>query len=279
MEDLLAALQQGYLQRAILAGLLVGLTCPAIGLFLVLRRLSLIGHGLGHVSFAGVAAGWLAGIYPLISAAALAVLGAIGIERLRSWRREYGDLALAIVFYSGIALGVVLTSLARQVNLNLFGYLFGSILTVTELDLVVIGLAGALVLGALALLGKELFALAYDEDVARVSGVPVGPLNYLIVLLAALTVVAALRVVGILLVAGLLVIPVAASLQIARSFRATLAVAMIFGVASVLLGLLGAYVFDLAPGGAIVLVGILIFLLAAAGRELAARRPRRQSKG
>ena len=275
MDDLFIALQQGYLQRAILAGLLVGLTCPAIGLFLVLRRLSLIGDGLGHVSFAGVAAGWLTGIYPLFSAAALAALGAIGIERLRSWRREYGDLALAIVFYSGIALGVVLTSLARRVNVSLFGYLFGSILTVTELDLVVIGVAGALVLGTLALLGKELFALAYDEDVARVSGLPVGPLNYLIVLLAAVTVVAALRVVGILLVAGLLVIPVAASLQVARSFRATLAIAMICGVTSVLIGLLGAYLFDLAPGGAIVLTAVLIFLLAVAGRELTSRRRRR----
>lgn len=277
MGDLLGALGQGYMQRAIVAGLLVGLICPAIGLFLVLRRLSLIGDGLGHVSFAGVAAGWLIGVYPLFSAAVFAIVGALGIERLRSWRREYGDLALAIVFYSGIALGVVLTSLSRRMTVNLFGYLFGSILTVTELDLLVIGGAGAFVLGTLALLGKELFALAYDEDVARVAGLPVRRLNYLIVLLAALTVVAALRVVGILLVAGLLVVPVAASLQVARSFRATLSWAMAFGVSSVLAGLLASYLIDLAPGGAIVLTSVLIFVLAAAGREIVNRRQRRQA--
>lgn len=263
MNDFLAVLEQGYMQRAILAGLLVGLTCPAIGLFLVLRRLSLIGDGLGHVSFAGVAAGWLIGIHPLISAAIFAVAGALGIERLRAWHREHGDLGLAIIFYAGIALGVVLTSLSRRLTVNLLGYLFGSILTVGDLDLIIIGAAGGLVLIALFLLGKELFALALDEDVARVSGIPATALNYLIVLLAALTVVAALRVVGILLVAGMLVIPVAASLQLARSFRATQVLALGFGVASVLIGLIASYFLDLAPGGAIVLTAVLIFLLAA----------------
>ncbi len=260
------------MQRALLAGLVVGATCPVIGVYLVLRRLSLIGDGLGHVSFAGVAAGWLAGVYPLLSAAMFAILGAVAIERLRSWRREYGDLALAMVFYSGIALGVVLTSLSRRMNVSLFGYLFGSILTVTQLDLIVISVAGGSVLAILTLLHKELFTLAYDEDLARVSGLPTGFLNYLVVILTAVTVVAALRVVGILLVAGLLVIPVSASLQLARSFRATLTYAILFGVLSVLLGLLAAYVFDLAPGGAIILTAVLTFLLATSVRGVGARR-------
>ncbi len=274
MESLIEAIGQGYMQRAILAGLVVGVVCPAVGVYLVLRRLSLVGDGLGHASFAGVAGAWLLGIYPLLGAAVFAVLGAVGIERLRSWRREYGDLALAIVFYSGIALGVVLTSLSRRMSANLFGYLFGSILTVTSLDLLVISVTGAAVLAVLMLVRGELFALAYDEDLARVSGLPVGALNYLVVVLAAVTVVAALRVVGILLVAGMLVIPVAASLQLARSFRQTMIYAVAFGVVSVLGGLLSSYLLDLAPGGTIVLAAVLGFLAAALGRRAGSHRRR-----
>ncbi len=272
MGQFIDALGQGYMQRAILAGLVVGVVCPAIGVFLVLRRLSLIGDGLGHASFAGVAGAWLLGVYPLLGAAVFALLGAVVIERLRSWRREYGDLALAIVFYSGIALGVVLTGLSRRMNANLFGYLFGSILTVTRLDLLVIVTTGVAVLALLTLVRGELFALAYDEDLARVSGLPVSALNYLVVVLAAATVVAALRVVGILLVAGMLVIPVAASLQLARSFRQTLVYAVVFGVASVLAGLFGSYMLDLAPGGAIVLAAVLSFLAASLGGRVGRRR-------
>ncbi len=272
MGQFIDALGQGYMQRAILAGLVVGVVCPAIGVYLVLRRLSLIGDGLGHASFAGVAGAWLLGVYPLLGAAVFALLGAVVIERLRSWRREYGDLALAIVFYSGIGLGVVLTGLSRRMNANLFGYLFGSILTVTRLDLLVIVSTGVAVLALLTLVRGELFALAYDEDLARVSGLPVSALNYLVVVLAAATVVASLRVVGILLVAGMLVIPVAASLQLARSFRQTLLYAVVFGVASVLVGLFGSYMLDLAPGGAIVLAAVLSFLAASLAGRVGRRR-------
>ncbi len=267
MAALIEALQQSYFQRALIAGLLVGVICPAIGVYLVLRRLSLIGDGLGHVSLAGVTAGWLAGLPPLGGAAIFATAGAIAIERLRAARREHGDMALAVVFYGGIALGVVLAGLGRRMNASFFAYLFGSILTVTESDLVIIGASGFVVVAALALFSKELLAVTFDEELARVSGLPVQALNYLVVFLAAITVVAALPVVGTLLVAGLLVIPVAASLQIARSFHTTLLAAMAFGAVSALLGLVISYTLDLAPGGAIVLTAIGLFLLASlAGR-------------
>lgn len=268
-------LELEFMRLALATGAIVGVLAPAVGFFLVQRQLSLIGDGIGHVAFAGVAAGWLVGIYPLISAAILAVLGALGIERMRSWRRDYGDLSLAIVFYSGIALGVVLTSLSRRLTVALLGYLFGSILTVTETDLLIIGAASAAVLIAVWLFGKEMFAVAYDEDIARVSGLPVTWLNYLIVFLAAITVVASLRVVGILLVAGMLVIPVAAALQIARSFTAALTLAVGFGITSVLAGLAAAYALDLAPGGAIVSTAILIFVISSLLREIMTRRRKR----
>ena len=251
-----------------IAGLLVGLICPAIGVYLVLRRLSLIGDGLGHVSLAGVSASWLAGLPPLGGAGVFATVGAILIERLRVARREHGDMALAVVFYGGIALGVVLAGLGRRMNASFFAYLFGSVLTVTESDLVIIAAAGFGVVATLLVLSKELLAITFDEELARVSGLPVPALNYLVVFLAAITVVAALPVVGTLLVAGLLVIPVAASLQVARSFRTTVLAAMAFGVASVLLGLMISYTLDLAPGGAIVLTSIGLFLLASLGRRL-----------
>jgi zinc transport system permease protein len=260
MSDFLDVLQQSYFQRAIVASAIVGLTCPAIGLFLVLRRLSLIGDGIGHVSFAGVSAAFMGGVAPLIGAGAFAALGALGIERLRSWRRERGDLALAIVFYGALALGVVLASAARRLNAGVIGYLFGSVLTVTDEDLLLVGVASGVVLVVLALLWRVLFAVTYDEDLARAAGLPVVALNYGVMLLTAVTVVASLRVVGTLLVAGLLVIPVAASLQIARGFRQALAFAMGFGLMASLLGLLAAYQWDLAPSGTIVLTAIALFL-------------------
>jgi zinc transport system permease protein len=273
MTDFLDVLQQSYFQRAIVASAIVGLTCPAIGVFLVLRRLSLIGDGIGHVSFAGVTAAFMGGFAPLLGAGIFTVLGALGIERLRSWRRDHGDLALAIVFYGALALGVVLASAARRLNAGVIGYLFGSVLTVTDEDLLLVAAASGGVLLVLALVWRTLFAVTYDEELARAAGLPVVALNYGIMLLTAVTVVASLRVVGTLLVAGLLVIPVAVALQIARGFRQALALAMGFGLLSSLLGLLVAYHFDLAPSGTVVLTAIALFLLAGIVGDLI-KRPR-----
>ncbi|MBI3968284.1 MAG: metal ABC transporter permease [Chloroflexi bacterium] len=263
--------QQSYFQRAIVAAVLVGLVCPVLGLHLVLRRLSLIGDGLGHLSFAGVSLGWLLGVYPLFSAAALALVGALGLEWLRTRQRDSGDLALALVFYSGIALGIVVTSLARASNANLVSYLFGSVLTVTPQDLATMGALAVTVLATVYALQKELFALTYDEDLARVAGLPVDRLNSVLAALTALTIVASLRIVGILLVAALLVVPVAASLLIARSFRSAIWLSAAFGVGSALAGLIAAALLDVAPGGSIVLIAVLGYLCALGYRSLSGR--------
>jgi zinc transport system permease protein len=271
VNDLLEVLQQSYVQRAIVASAIVGITGPAIGLFLVLRRLSLIGDGIGHVSFAGVNAALMSGVAPLLGAGAFAALGALGIERLRIWRRDRGDVGLAIVFYGALALGVVLASAARRLNAGVIGYLFGSVLTVTDEDLLLVGVASAGVLIGVALLWRALFAVTYDEDLARMAGLPVVALNYGVMLLTAITVVASLRVVGTLLVAGLLVIPVAASLQLARGFGQALAWSMAFGLLASLLGLLVAYSLDLAPSGTIVLTAITLFVVAGIAGDLRKR--------
>lgn len=245
------------------AGAVVGVLAPAVGFFLVQRRQSLTGDGIGHVAFAGVAAGILLDVAPVLTALAAAILGGIAIELLRSRGGTAGDQALALVFYTGIALGVVLISAAGALNVGLFQYLFGSILTVTRPDLVVIAALGAVGLAIVGLLYRPLAGVVIDEEGARVAGVPIGALNIVVAVLAAVTVALSMRVVGILLVAALMVLPVSAAERIAWSMRSTLVLAMVIGVGSALVGLAVAYYADLPPGGTIVLVAAGAFAVCA----------------
>ena len=252
-------LQYGFMLRALIAGLMVGAICPAIGLFLVLRRLSLIADTLAHVSLAGVALGLLLGFSPTLGALGVALLGAVGIEQLRASGRLYGEAALAIFLSGGFALAVVLLSFARRFNADLFAYLFGSLLTVSPLDLLLILGLGGLVGATVVIFYKELFAIAFNEELARVAGIRVGAINLLLTLLTALTVVIAMRVVGILLVSAMLVVPTVTALQLSRSFQSALTLAVAFALGAVLLGLGAAYYLNLAAGGAIVLVALALF--------------------
>ncbi|MGH8901664.1 MAG: metal ABC transporter permease [Egibacteraceae bacterium] len=250
-----------FMRLALVAGLVVGACAPLIGTFLVQRRMSLMGDGVGHIAFAGIAGGLLLDVWPIWSALVAAVGGALWIERLRGRGQASGDLALALLFYSGIALGVVLLGLAGSLNANLFAYLFGSILTVTVGDVVVVALIGLLVVATMGLCGRALFSIAIDEDAARVAGLPVDVLNALLAALTAVTVVAAMRVVGVLLVAALMVLPVASGRLLGRSFRASVGWSVAVGTASVVTGLLTAWFLALPPGGTIVLVAAALFTL------------------
>jgi len=254
-------LQYGFMQRALLAGLMIGLIAPAIGVFLVLRRLSLIADTLAHVSLAGVALGLMTGLSPVLGALAVAVAGALGIERLRASGRLFGEAALALFLSGGLALAVVLIGLAGGFSVDLFSYLFGAVTAVQPRDLWIILALGLLVLGAVGVLYKELFAVTFDEEAARVQGVPVDALNLLVTLLAAVTVVVAMRVVGVLLTSALVVIPVVTALRIARSFRGTLLLAVAASETAVVAGMAAAFYLNLAAGGAIVLTAILLFAL------------------
>lgn len=242
-----------YMQLALIAGLVVGATAPLIGTFLVQKRLSLLGDGLGHVAVAGIGAGLLFGTSPIWTALVVSVLAALAIEWLRARGAASGDLALAVLFYGGIATGVVLAGRSAT-NANLQPYLFGSILTVTENDVYSIIALGALIVVAMAVTGRALLAVVLDEETAQVTGIPAGALNSLLAVLTAVTVVASMRVVGVLLVAALMVLPVATSRQLARSFRATLFGSAAVGVGCVIVGLTLAREWALAAGGAIVLV-------------------------
>jgi zinc transport system permease protein len=251
-----------FMRLALASGVVIGLIAPAVGFFLVQRRMSLIGDGIGHVAFAGVAVGYLLGVSPVLTALLAAVVGGLAIEWLRANRRTAGDQALAFVFYTGIAGGVVLVSTAGAFDVDLFSFLFGSILTVTPADVAVVAAVGAVGLATVALLYRALAGVVLDEEAAIVAGVPVKRLNLLIVLLAALTVAISMRIVGILLIAALMVLPVMAATRIAWSMRSALSLAMALGLVSVLGGLTIAYYADLPPGGSIVLLAAAGFLVA-----------------
>ena len=245
-------------------GAIVGVLAPIVGFFLVQRRMSLVGDGIGHVAFAGVALGVLLDISPVLTALVAAVVGAIGIEWLRARSSTAGDQALALVFYTGIAAGVVLISLAGSLNVNLFSYLFGSILTVTKGDLALMAVFGTVALGLIALFYRALTAVVLDEEGARVAGLPIGSLNVLVAALAALTIALSMQIVGILLIAALMVLPVTAATRIAWSMRSTLILSAAIGLGSVLVGLTASYYGDIPPGGTVVLVAAASVVVAMA---------------
>ena len=266
--------EREYLQLALAGAVLVGATAPITGTFLVQRRLSLLGDGIGHLAFAGVAIGLVTDVWPVWTALLAAVVGALAIERLRARTRENGDLALALAFYLGLALASVLLSRRGNVASNVQGYLFGSILTITRSDAVVLAVAGALVVVVLAFVGRALFSVIVDEDAAHASGIPVARMNDLLMVLTAVSIVTAMRVVGILLVSALLVLPVGIAQRVSRSFRSTLVLSSAIGVIAAITGLVVGRVARLAPGGTIVLTLGALFLVVLAVEGPLRRRTR-----
>jgi zinc transport system permease protein len=251
-----------FMKLAFVGGTIIGVLAPAIGIFLVLRRYGLIGDGLGHIAFGGVAFGQLVRADPILMALVYSAGAAIGIERVRAQGRLSGDVAIAIFLSSGLALGLVLARLARRSTDQLWNYLFGSVIALRQSDVIQIALIALVVLGTLFAVRRELFFITFDEETARASGIRVGIYNILLVLLAALTVVSAIQIVGLLLISALLVLPVAAAMQLARSFRQALFTAIGCSVLSVYGGLIGSYYLDTQPGPTIVLAALVVFLLA-----------------
>lgn len=252
-----------FMQRALVAALLVGLTAPAVGVFLVQRRLALMGDGIGHMALTGVALGFLLGTAPVLTAVLVATIGAVAVELVRQQGRTGGDVALALMFYGGIAGGVLLIGLAPGgTNTNLLSYLFGSLTAVSPADLALTAVLSGGLLLTLAVVGRQLFAVCSDEEYARVAGLPVRFLNLLLAVLAAVTVTVAMRVVGLLLVSALMIVPVATAQQLVRGFRATVTVALGAGVLASVSGVLGSYYVDTAPGALIVVLALTGFALA-----------------
>jgi zinc transport system permease protein len=269
--DIMEYLQYGFIQRALIAGCFVGLLCSCLGLLLVLRRLSLIGDGLAHVTFGSVAIGMVFGIYPLYVSIPVVMLSSLGILKLTEKARIYGDAAIGVVSSLGIAGGVILASVAGGFNVDLFSYLFGNILAISDTEVLIsIGLS-LLVLLLIYLYYQEIFSITFDEEFARASGIRTGNINAMLVLLAAVTVVLAMNVVGIMLVSALLILPAVTALQLARSFRNAMVIAALTGVCSVAAGIFGSLMLNLPTGAAIVMMNLLFFLAALAGKVFIAK--------
>ncbi len=265
-----------FMLRALAGALIIGLAAPALGVYLVQRRLSLIGDGIGHVALTGVGVGLLTHRSPVLTAVLVSVIGAVAVELVRERGRTSGDLALALLFYGGIAGGVVLVGLSDDAgNASLMQYLFGSLITTSPQDIAVIAGLGSAVLAAMLVFRPALFALCNDEEYARVSGLPVRTLNLLLAVTTAVTVTIAMRTVGLLLVSALMVVPVAAAQQLTRGFRSTMAVAMLIGVCAAGAGVVLSGEIDTAPGATTVLLALAAFLLTTAASALW-HRPRRR---
>ncbi|MEU3477008.1 metal ABC transporter permease [Streptomyces sp. NPDC033754] len=274
-------LEPAFMQRALLAAVLVGITAPAVGIYLVQRRQALMGDGIGHVAMTGVGLGFLLNSSPVWMATLVAVVGSVAMELIRAYGKTRGDLALALLFYGGMAGGVLLINLSPTgSNANLSSYLFGSLSTVSSEDITAIAILAAFVVLVTVGLRRQLFAVSQDEEFARVTGLPVRALNLLIAVTAAITVTVAMRVVGLLLVSALMVVPVAAAQQLSKSFRTTFVLAVATGITVTLAGTATSYYQDVPPGATIVLYAIGVFvLLTLLAAPLAKRRARAAGAG
>jgi zinc transport system permease protein len=265
----------------LIAGIVVGLAAPIVGTYLVQRRMALLGDGIGHVALAGVAAGWLAGsiadfaqrdALAVPGAIVFAVAGAVIIERMRSKGAASADVVMAILFYGGIALGVLLISAAGGTSTNLVGYLFGSIATVSWTDAWLSVVLGSVIIAIGLGLRRALFAVTHDQEFAAASGLPVRVLNMAVAILAAITITVAMRVVGLLLVSALMIVPVAIAQLVTHSFNRTMLIAMGIGAALTLVGIAVTLYVDLQPGALIVVLGVVTYAVVATAASVRRRQ-------
>ncbi|MFB3896617.1 MAG: metal ABC transporter permease [bacterium] len=254
-------LHYGFIQRAYIAGMFIALLCAILGLFLVLRKLSLIGDGLSHVSFGAIAFGLFFGLYPTVIAIPIVLIASYFILKLTEKAKVYGDAAIGIVSSFGIAGGVILASISKGFNIALFDYLFGNILAISNQEVILsIGLSIA-VLVVTILFYHELFSVTFDSEYAKITGISIEHINLILTFLTAVTVVLAVRVVGIMLVSALLIIPAVTALQIAKGFKSAMIIAGISSVFSVLCGITVSIILDLSAGATIVMINILLFII------------------
>ncbi|MCC7574720.1 metal ABC transporter permease [Candidatus Woesearchaeota archaeon] len=252
-------LQYGFMQNALITGTLIAITLSTLGVFLVLRRYALLGDGLAHLSFGGVAAGFLFGLKPLLSATIFAVLGSLGILKLVEKTKIHGDAAIGILSQTSMGIGIFIISITQGVNVDIMSYLFGSILAITKTETITALILTLLALTFIILNYKKLLAMTFDEESAKISGVNTQQLNTMLMILTAITIAISMRITGLLLVSSLIIIPAVTATQIAKSFKQTLIFAGIISTTSVITGIITSYYIDAATSGTIILVTFLIF--------------------
>jgi zinc transport system permease protein len=268
---MLYILTEPFFQRALLAGAMIALMAPLMGVFVVLRRLSMIGDSLAHVSIAGVALGFLINVYPLALGLLFAVAAAFAIEKLRRSYKSYAELSIAIIMSGGIAAASLLFTMGKGFNMNVSSYLFGSIFFLSSQDLWLIFAVTVIVIAVVFLFLKEMFLITFDEDTASVNGLPLRYFNVTMTILTALVISVAIKIVGALLVSAVLTIPVSCSLAVSRSFKHTVWLAVAYAQCGMLGGLLIAGIWNLAPGGSVVILLVILLILTLAGKKGAAK--------
>ena len=256
----LEALSYGFVQKALVAGIAVALICSFMGTFLVLRRYSLFGDGIAHVAFGGVSVGLFLGVFPLWTAFIVSIFGGLGLQKLRQSTKISGDAAVAVVLVSGLAIGVILVSSSGGFSVDLFSFLFGSILLISNEDTAMILGISAGIIATLVVMQKQFLHLTFNEEQAKIAGLPVTVLNYAFVILASVTVVTSMRLVGILLISALIVIPNISAMMFGKGFKKTVIISMSISVISVVSGILLSYYYNVAPSGTIVMIAVAILI-------------------
>ena len=250
-----------FMQRALFIGIIISVISSSMGLFLVLRRFSMVGDTLSHTALAGVAIGMITNIYPIYTAIITTLAASFIVEKLRKEYREYAELSLAIVMAAGIGIASLLISIGKNKTIGIMNYMFGSISLVTEEDLKIVVFLGIIIISIIILLFRALFYITFDESDAKLRGIPVNKLNLLFAMLVAITITLSMRIVGILLISSMMTVPVAASIQISKSFKQAFIYTNVFGVLSVIIGLIASFYLDVAPGGSIVTTSLLLLFL------------------
>jgi zinc transport system permease protein len=250
----------GFMQRALVTGVAAAICCAMVGLYLVLKRYSLFGDALSHMAFGGIALGYFLNVYPIWTATIVSVSAALGITKLRKNTKISGDAAIAVLLSSGLGMGVVLVSAAHGFTIDLFSFLFGSVLLTSTNDaLSLVGISGVII-AVLIILRKPLLHFTFDEDQAKVNGVAVEKLNYLFIALAAVTVIITMRVVGILLITALIVLPNITSMMMGKGFKKTMIISISLSVAATVVGIIISYPLNLAPSGTIVMLMVAMYV-------------------
>lgn len=257
-----------FMQKAFISGIFIAIACALLGIFLILRKLSLIGDGIAHISFGGVATGLLFNITPFVGALLFGLVGSIGILKLKEKSNIYGDNAIGIVSHASLGIGIFIASIASGFNVDILSYLFGSILSIKDTELFLSIILAIIVILFVIIFNKDLFYVSFDEESAKVSGIKVNMLNSMLIILTAITIVSSMNVVGLMLAASLIILPPSSALQLKKSFKQTIIFSVIISIFSVVMGLIVSYYFDYATSGTIVIINTIIFLATLAKNKL-----------
>lgn len=259
--DIIGLLQYSFIQKAIIAGSLVAITCSILGIFLVLKKMSLIGDGLAHLSFGGIALGLFVGVFPTLIAIPIVILGSILIIKITKSAKVYGDSAIGIISAVGISGGVILASLSNGFNVDLFSYLFGNILAISNTEVILSVVLSLVVLAFIFTFYWDLFSATFDEEYASASGIKTNLANISLSILTGITVVLSIKVVGVMLVSALLIIPAITALQFGKSFKKSILISACLSFASVLVGIIVSFKLDIPTGATIVMINVIFFVI------------------